>query len=198
MSHATCTQGNWVDSRLLVIRSQIANLIPDLSFGHNLCFRYSNGSGKPILDICVSISFQWHKKLFNPLGFDPCNRFLNIQESTRTPTPKVGIPLGVWGSIPSHLLAFSGACGMTLGLLSWPATLQPLALVASLRLGLWHIMSNSSKDENQHANIHMVNDDDETNWTSKKIVDSWVGNYQLYISIIKFKLQFSMKHKIMS
>jgi hypothetical protein len=25
------------------------------------------------------------------------------------------------------------------------------------------IMSNSSKDENQHANTHAVNDDDETN-----------------------------------
>jgi hypothetical protein len=37
MSHATCTQGNWVDSRLLVVRSQIANLTPGLFWGHNLC-----------------------------------------------------------------------------------------------------------------------------------------------------------------
>ncbi len=42
----------------------------------------------------------------------------------------------MWGPIPSHSLAFSGACGMTLGLPFWPATLQPLALVASPRLGL--------------------------------------------------------------
>jgi hypothetical protein len=40
-------------------------------------------------------------------------------------------------------------------------------------------MLNSSIDENQHAKIHMVNDDDETNWTSKKLVESQVGNYQL-------------------
>jgi len=51
MLHAIYTQGNWVDSRLLVVRSQTANLIPDPSFGHNLCFRSSNGSCKPILDI---------------------------------------------------------------------------------------------------------------------------------------------------
>jgi hypothetical protein len=51
MSHATCTQGNQVDSRLLVVRIQIANLTLDLSFGHNLCFRYPNESCKPILAI---------------------------------------------------------------------------------------------------------------------------------------------------
>jgi len=38
MSHATCTQVNWVDSQLLVVGSQIANLIPHRSFGYNLCF----------------------------------------------------------------------------------------------------------------------------------------------------------------
>ncbi len=51
MSHATYTQGNQVDSRLLVVKSQIVNLIPDLSFGHNLCFRCPNESCEPILDI---------------------------------------------------------------------------------------------------------------------------------------------------
>jgi hypothetical protein len=29
------------------------------------------------------------------MGFDPYNRTLKIWESTGTPTPKVGIPLGV-------------------------------------------------------------------------------------------------------
>jgi hypothetical protein len=37
MLHATYTQGNRGDSRLLVVRSQIGNLIPSPSFGHNLC-----------------------------------------------------------------------------------------------------------------------------------------------------------------
>jgi len=32
-------------------RNQIAILIPDPSFGHNLCFKYSNESCEPILDI---------------------------------------------------------------------------------------------------------------------------------------------------
>jgi hypothetical protein len=50
MWHATCTQGSRVDSRLLMVRSQIANLTLSLSFGHNLCFKCPNGSCKPILD----------------------------------------------------------------------------------------------------------------------------------------------------
>jgi hypothetical protein len=129
MSHATCTQGNWVDSWLLVVKSQTVNLTPDPSFGHNLCFRYPNGSCEPILDIYVSISFQWYKKIFNPLSFDPCNCSLNIRESFCTPTLKVETPLGVWGFIPSHFLSFPS-------FFSWPTTLQALALVASPRLGL--------------------------------------------------------------
>jgi hypothetical protein len=61
MSHAICTHGNLVDSRLLVVGSQIANLTPDPSFDHNLCFRYRNEQCEPILDIYVPRSFQWYK-----------------------------------------------------------------------------------------------------------------------------------------
>jgi hypothetical protein len=43
-----CTQRNRVDSWLLVVGSQTANLTPDLSFGHNLCFRCLNGQCVPI------------------------------------------------------------------------------------------------------------------------------------------------------
>ncbi len=131
MSHATCTQENWVDSWLLVVGSQIGNLTPNFSFGHNLCFRCPNGSCELILDICVSIAFQWYKENFNPLGFNPYNHSLNIWKPIGTPTPKVGAPLGMWGFIPSHFLSFPG-------LFFWPTTLQPLALVASPRLGLRH------------------------------------------------------------
>jgi hypothetical protein len=35
----------------------------------------------------------------------------------------VEVPLGVWGSIPSHSLALPRACGMTPGLPSWLTTL---------------------------------------------------------------------------
>ncbi len=90
MLHATCMQGNRVDSWLLVVGSQTTNLITGPSFGHNLCFKCSIRSPEPILDIYVSIDFQWYKKLFNPLDFDSCNGSLSIQESTRTPTPKGG------------------------------------------------------------------------------------------------------------
>jgi len=48
MWHATCTQGNHGDSWFLVVGSQIDNLIPGPSFGHNLCFNYPNGSCEPI------------------------------------------------------------------------------------------------------------------------------------------------------
>ncbi len=128
MSHATYTQGNWVDSRLLMVKSQIGNLTLGPPFGHNLCFRCSNGWCKLILDIFVPRSFQRYKKLFKPLSFDPYNCPLKIWEFTGTPSPKVGVFLGVWGFIPSHSFALPGACGMTPEFFSWPATLQALCL----------------------------------------------------------------------
>jgi hypothetical protein len=134
MSYATCTQGNRVNSWLLMVESQTANLILDPFFGHNLCFKCPNGSCEPILDIYVS-SFQWYKKILEPLGFDPCNRFLNIRESTRTPTPKMEIPLGVWRFILSY---FPSLLGFPLG----PQPCKPFALVASPRLGLWYTITS--------------------------------------------------------
>ncbi len=132
-------QGNRVNSWLLVVESQIANSTFSPSFGHNLCFRCPNGWCEPMLNIYVPRAFPWYKELFKPLNFDPCNFPLKIRESTGTPTPNVGVPLGVWGSITSHSLALPGACGMIPGLPSWLATLQPLALVANPRLELWHL-----------------------------------------------------------
>jgi hypothetical protein len=49
--HATYTQVNQGNSRLLVVRSQIGTLTPSPSFGHNLCFKHSNGMCEPILDL---------------------------------------------------------------------------------------------------------------------------------------------------
>jgi hypothetical protein len=123
MFHVTCTQGIWVNYWLLVIRSQIANLIPNLFFGHNLCFKCPNGSCEPISDIYISIVFQWYKELFNPMGFDPCNCLSKIWESIGTPTPRMGVHLGVWGFIPSHSFALSGAWDVIPGLSFWLATL---------------------------------------------------------------------------
>ncbi len=85
VSHFTCTHQNWVDSRLLVVGSQTANLTPGLSFDHNLCCRCPNGSCKAILDIYTSRTFQWYQKRSNTRCFDPCNHVLSFWESWRTP-----------------------------------------------------------------------------------------------------------------
>jgi hypothetical protein len=96
MLHATCTQGNHVDSWLFVVGSQTTNLTPSFSFGHNLCCKCPNESCEPSLDIYTSIYFQWYKELLKAKGFDLYNRFLKFRESTGTPTPKMGVHLGVW------------------------------------------------------------------------------------------------------
>jgi len=110
----------------------------DLSFGHNLCLKCPNGSYEPILNIYIPKYFQCYRELFNPMGFDPCNRSLKIWESIGTLTPKVGAHLGVWGFIPSQSPTFLRAWDVTPGLPSWFAPLQTLILVASPKLGLWH------------------------------------------------------------
>jgi hypothetical protein len=103
--HSTYIHRGWVDSRLLVVRSQTASLTFDLSFCHNLCFRCPNGSCKAIFDIYILIAFQWYEKRLKARCFDPCNRTLKFWESRRTPKspfrecechphtlPKVGLP----------------------------------------------------------------------------------------------------------
>ncbi len=126
MWHATCTQGNRVDSRLLVVGSQIVNLTPGPSFDYNLCFRSPTGSWKTISDIYVLRAFQWYKERFNPMSFDPCNCSLKIQESTKTLTPKVGVPLGMWGFIPSHSFTLPGTWNVTPELSLGPHLCKPL------------------------------------------------------------------------
>jgi hypothetical protein len=142
MSHATWMQVNQGDFWLLVVGNQVGNLIPGLSFGHNLCFKYPNGSCKPILNIYIPRAFQWYMELFNPMSFDPCNCPLKNRKSIGTPTSKVGAHLGVWGFIPSHFSTLPGAWNVTLELHSWPAPLQTLILVVSLKLGLRHKYPN--------------------------------------------------------
>jgi hypothetical protein len=112
--------------------NQTVNLTPGLSFGHNLCFKCPNGSCEPILDIYISIAFQWYKELFNPLDFDPCNRSLKIWKSTTTSNSQSGSSLR---SVKVHSLTFSFIPGLS----SWPTTLQAFTLVASPRLRLQHI-----------------------------------------------------------
>jgi hypothetical protein len=142
MLYATCTQGNWGESQLLVVENQIVKLTTDLSFGHNLCFKCPNESCEPFLIIYISRDFQWYKEILNPMAFDPYNCSLKVWESIRTLTPKVRTHLGVWGFIPSHSPTFPGAWNVTPRLPSWHAPLQALALVVSPRLGLWQRCPN--------------------------------------------------------
>ncbi len=58
MLHSCCRCREEVDSRLLVVGSQTASLIPDPSFAHNLSYRCPNGSCEAILDIYTSRLFQ--------------------------------------------------------------------------------------------------------------------------------------------
>ncbi len=113
MWHATYTQGIQGDSWLLVVGSQIANLTPSPSFGHNLCFNYRNGSCEPIFKKLIPRAFQWYKELFHPMVFDPYNCSMKIQESIGTPTPKVRAHLGVLRFIPSHSPTFLRAWDVT-------------------------------------------------------------------------------------
>ncbi len=85
VSHFTCTDRNRVDSRLLMVGSQIASLIPDPSLDHNLCCRCLNGSFEVILDIYTSRPFQRYQERPNARCFDPYIHALNFRESRRTP-----------------------------------------------------------------------------------------------------------------
>ncbi len=112
MWHATYTQGNWDDSWLLVVGSQIDNLTTGPSFDHNLCFRYPNVLCEPILDKYVTKYFQWYKEFFNPLIFYLCNCSLKIQKSSRLQLPKWELTWECGGSFPhtlphSHILPHS-------------------------------------------------------------------------------------------
>jgi hypothetical protein len=135
MSHALYDEVNRVDSWLFVVGSQIGSLIPGPSFGHNLCFKCPNEQCEPILDIYVIRAFQWYKELHKTLSFDPWNCSLKFWESTRTPSPKVGVALGVWGFTPSHFLTLPGVCDMTPRLLFGPHPCDLFALIPGLPLG---------------------------------------------------------------
>jgi hypothetical protein len=128
MSHITCTQWNRIDSWLSMV-----TLTPDLSFGHNLCCTCPNGSCEPILDIYVSIYFQWYKEIHKARGFDLCNHSLKFWESTGTPTPNNGSSFGSV-SVHSHTLPYSRASFLTRALASPCLGREPKAKVTTLLL----------------------------------------------------------------
>jgi hypothetical protein len=62
VSHSRIGHQERVDSRLLVVGSQIASLTPGPSFAHNLGCRCPNRKCEGIFDIYVSRPFQWHQE----------------------------------------------------------------------------------------------------------------------------------------
>ncbi len=111
-----------------MVRSQIGSLTFGFSFDHTLCFKFLNGSCELILNIYIPRAFQWYKKLFNLMNFNPYNRPLKIWKSIMTPTFKMGAHLGMCGFILSHFLTFLRAWNVIFGFHFWPAFLQALAL----------------------------------------------------------------------
>jgi hypothetical protein len=99
VSHSRFGGQEEVDSRLLVVGSQIASLTPGPSFAHNLGCRCPNEQCEAIFDIYASRPFQWHQEHINARFFGPCCRALNIRESRRTPNPQLW---KCWAS-PPHL-----------------------------------------------------------------------------------------------
>jgi hypothetical protein len=61
VSHSPFGGREEVDSRLLVVGSQIANLTPGLSFAHNLGYKCPNDQCEAIFNIYASRPFQWHQ-----------------------------------------------------------------------------------------------------------------------------------------
>jgi hypothetical protein len=62
MSHSPFGGREEVDSRLLMVGSQTANLTPGPSFAHNLGCRCPNDQCEAIFDIYASRPFQWHMR----------------------------------------------------------------------------------------------------------------------------------------
>jgi hypothetical protein len=120
MSHATCMQINWGDSWLLVVESQIGNLIPS----HFLAITY-------VLNIQMDHANPFKTSRFQKLSNDIRNfsiqwfltPLIALWRFKSPLGPKVGVHLGVWGFISSHSPTFSRAWNVILGLHFWPPPL---------------------------------------------------------------------------
>jgi hypothetical protein len=87
-----------------MVGSQIGNLTLCPSFGHNLHFKYPNGSCETILDIYISKSFQICKFFFNPMSFDPLRLPFEDLKVHRKSNSQSG---SSFGNVVVHSLTFS-------------------------------------------------------------------------------------------
>jgi len=127
------------------------------------------------------------------MGFDPYNHSLKIWKSIGTPTPKVGVHLGVWCFIPSHSPTLLGTWNVTPGFPSLPAPSQTFALVASPRLGL---QQNFGQMEQYHQSSEAEHNKTFTIWwwCERKfplLVFSWFV-YLLVMSKVCFNSQWRL------
>jgi len=83
-----------------MIMNQIGNLTPNPFFGHNLCFKYPNGSCEPILDIYVPRAFQYYKENFNTMGLTPAIAFWKFGGPSGLQLPKWELAWECGGSFP--------------------------------------------------------------------------------------------------
>jgi hypothetical protein len=129
MSHSFNRRWEEVDSRLLVVGSQIASLTPGPSFDHNLGCRCPNDTYEAILGIYTSWPFHWYKEHLNERFFDPWTWALSFWESRRTPTSHF------WGcEFHLHLSQSGVATRRTPKSHFWECEWWPHT---SLKVGLW-------------------------------------------------------------
>jgi hypothetical protein len=85
------------------------HLTPRLSFSHNLCYKYWNGSCEPNFGIYVSRSFQWYNVFFNPMSFDLQITLWKFESLSRFQLPKWE---STWECVSSfaHNLSHSHEC----------------------------------------------------------------------------------------
>jgi hypothetical protein len=92
------------ESRQFLTFNGLESNWPSPSFGHNLCFRYPNGSCELTLNIYIPKDFQWYKKFFNPWILTPTIAFWRFGSPLGLQLPKWEFTWECEGSFPHTLL----------------------------------------------------------------------------------------------
>jgi hypothetical protein len=120
-----------------VVGSQIGTLTLDPSFGHNLCFKYSNGTCEPISDIYVSRSFNGINTFIIQWGLTPWNYFLKIQKSIGNPFGNVWVHSFTLSYIPGNMKCDFWASLSTRTFVSHCFGCEPKGKVTTWLLGIY-------------------------------------------------------------
>jgi hypothetical protein len=126
ISYVIYKQINQGNSWLWMVGSQIGSLTLSISFGHNLCFKYLNGTYEPILNIYILKTLQWYNEIFDLMNLGSWKCSLKIWRSIGLSTPKMGTHLKKCGFIVSHLFTFFEAWNVIPKLHFGPHLCKPL------------------------------------------------------------------------